>query len=93
MKFRDEKIVEYAGQKFEHARIVQGIIIYAIFIAFGMVAAIQNDIKYGLGLLTLIIGLYVAFTISVLISSRTNLKRACVVGLLKLITFPTSTLG
>lgn len=91
MKFRDTKIVKYEGYSFEHAHIVQGIMIYAVFLGLLSMGMLDRQ-KTAYIILTFVVLAYICITVYYL-SKGKKLVPANKLALLRLITLPTSMLG
>lgn len=92
MKFSDTRIVHYEGYSFEHARLVQGIIIFLAILGMSIIGLATGEIIAGLGAIGIVLIVYLSYSIYYFVKLRT-LKSALVVALMKMITLPTSMIG
>ena len=92
MNFRDDKVYKYKAHTFEHARIVQGTLIY-----FVVVVLIVGGFFSGQARAATLVALAVVSTYALLVllyvHRRQPLNDALVLAFLRLLTLPTSMVG
>ena len=91
MKFRDDKEYKYGKYTFERVRIVQGCLIYAVFIALGIIGIVSGEKTaiIFIGIIAAVFGIGITYYIHRLRSFKEGVK----IGFLKVLTFPTSMVG
>jgi len=92
MGFKDSRIIHIGSYKFEHARIVQGTIIYLVLFFLTCLAAFNRYYKEVIVIVAIVLFTYAVLTLYYLHKGE-NVRTSFLLALIRLVTLPTSMIG